>query len=809
VDGGRSFESIHEFEDPKGGFSAVATIESEPEWVYLITTNKSGRRGRNSGPQSALYLSKDEGKTWETIQNSVEGIGQRSSIYGGNPTSWLHCFAVNPSSPNEMIVAKDTLSESVDGGKRWGRNTYNLRMQVTLPDGDAQLNKYAWHVADNHVIKFHPKYKSRAYRACDSGLYLRDPENGIDDWLGITGDMQAMLFYSVKVNEFGDRYVIGNTQDVNVESYQYGEWQWVRGYEGDVVLVHPYTNIAYFPYCGCGDANEIKGLFDRRGRGDPSITSWGRPQMTVNYRNPDESVILYTASRGRGKQAFHITDRTLTAEALNIPTRSINYFNISRTQEERFTAVSANGVFSSSDKGKTWKTYTTPANDISFGAVDSDNPNRIWLGSKRGKVFESTDGGENWKTISDGLPDTSVLKLLYHEGSPRDLYVLMAKGDGQFMRPYGIYHLNNTTNKWERWMEGYTLNGFSDMVIDYPSQKMLASSYGRGIWEADLVGTYERFLHGEIEITEINSTEDTRTFAINTSYHLPEYYNYQWRVNGVESGMNSMLFSSQKLKENDVVSCVLSPRYSSDIVLKSKELKLNQVKKKMEVPKVENVLESNGNKVDLGYYDYFGANQDFTVGFRLKPSSDGVVVGNRLYNDHDAKGWMLVVEKGSLVLKYSAKYNPAGAYKARAYRTPRLTEQLRFPIKQEEWNEVLISFDRDGQLRAFLDGKLVAEKEMDRSESHVSLNSLFNLHLFADASGKLPLQGEIDDLTIWNKAINANQTGEAAKEHLILQHSFNASTKDSMKERFTGRALKPINKIEKIILPVEDFSSRN
>ncbi len=82
VDGGRSFESVYEFQGPKGGFSSVATIESKPEWVYLITSNKSNRREGNNTPQTALYLSKDEGKTWETIQNSAKEIGQKASIYG-------------------------------------------------------------------------------------------------------------------------------------------------------------------------------------------------------------------------------------------------------------------------------------------------------------------------------------------------------------------------------------------------------------------------------------------------------------------------------------------------------------------------------------------------------------------------------------------------------------------------------------------------------------------------------------------------------------------------------------------------------
>ena len=335
-------------------------------------------------------------------------------------------------------------------------------------------------------------------------------------------------------------------------------------------------------------------------------------------------------------------------------------------------------------------------------------------------------------------------------------------------------------------MEGYSLNGFSDMIIDYPSQKMLASSYGRGVWEADLAGAYERFLHNEIEIAELKSNEDFRTFRADMPYHLPEYYNYDWMINGEKKGTNSMYFTSKEAKKGDEISCILSVKYSPGIVLKSKALKLKKVKTLAE-PEQKRALLGTVASVDLGYFDCFGEDQDFSVGFMLKPLSDGVILGNRRFNDHDAKGWMMCVENDSLVLKYSAKYNPAGGYERRGRTTPCSTDKLRLPLKMGEWNQLIVTFDRDGKVKVYNDGELLAEKVMDSTEAGISLNSLYNLHLFSDASGAHQMRGEIDELKIWQKALGGAEIQSQPEAGLIFHHSFNSGDIKSLEEKFTGQ----------------------
>ena len=190
--------------------------------------------------------------------------------------------------------------------------------------------------------------------------------------------------------------------------------------------------------------------------------------------------------------------------------------------------------------------------------------------------------------------------------------------------------------------------------------------------------------------------------------------------------------------------------------------------------------------VDLGYYDYFGANMNFSLDLLLRPDSNGVVLSNRRMNDHDAKGWMLIFEDDSLILKYSAKYNTAGGLDRKGKTTPRSTEKMKFMIKRGEWSRLVLSFDRQAGVIAYLNGNKVAEVEMDASEADISLNSIFNLHLFADVFGDFQMKGAIDDLRIWSGALTRDEINMSPKGEPALSYSFNNEELSGIRERVTG-----------------------
>ena len=78
-------------------------------------------------------------------------------------------------------------------------------------------------------LKFHQVKKGLRVKGCDAGIMMK--EEADTNWVNINGNIPAFLWYSVVVNEFGDRYIAGNTQDVNIQTYRYNKWENDRGSE--------------------------------------------------------------------------------------------------------------------------------------------------------------------------------------------------------------------------------------------------------------------------------------------------------------------------------------------------------------------------------------------------------------------------------------------------------------------------------------------------------------------------------------------------------------------------------------------------
>ena len=70
--------------------------------------------------------------------------------------------------------------------------------------------------------------------------------------MNISGNMGQILFYRARVNEFGDQTIVGNTQDIDAQTYRYGRWGNWRGYEGSTVALNPISNETYYSGGGGG-----------------------------------------------------------------------------------------------------------------------------------------------------------------------------------------------------------------------------------------------------------------------------------------------------------------------------------------------------------------------------------------------------------------------------------------------------------------------------------------------------------------------------------------------------------------------------
>jgi PKD repeat protein len=89
----------------------------------------------------------------------------------------------------------------------------------------------------------------------------------------------------------------------------------------------------------------------------------------------------------------------------------------------------------------------------------------------------SVNGGNTWTNFSDGLPNLPVNCVIYENNTNNALYV---------GTDVGVYYRNNDLSSWISFNNGLPNVIVMELEIQYPSKKLRAATYGRGVWESDL-----------------------------------------------------------------------------------------------------------------------------------------------------------------------------------------------------------------------------------------------------------------------------------------------------------------------------------
>jgi photosystem II stability/assembly factor-like uncharacterized protein len=132
-----------------------------------------------------------------------------------------------------------------------------------------------------------------------------------------------------------------------------------------------------------------------------------------------------------------------------------------------------NGVFRSTDGGKTWRAAGLAAtHHIGRIIVHPNDPatawvaalGRVWGPNRERGVFHTTDGGQSWQHVLDTGPDTGCIDLALHPADPRTLFAAtwtvrrdeFAAGNPatQFGPKSGLYRSRDGGKTWTRLTRG-------------------------------------------------------------------------------------------------------------------------------------------------------------------------------------------------------------------------------------------------------------------------------------------------------------------------------------------------------------------
>jgi photosystem II stability/assembly factor-like uncharacterized protein len=443
-----------------GGRISLAVTPANPNYIYALTDSIN------------LYRSTDGGLTFIRMTSPAGLV----TFYG-----YYDCvLSVSPINPGTVCVGGMQIAKSTDGGASWGI----VGNWTSFPNTD-------YVHCDNHDIEFLPGSDSTFFSADDGGLFKT--KDGGTTWTDLSSGLCITQMYRLGSSATNPDIIYTGVQDNGVYQFQTNVWTNALGGDGMECVVD-YTNpnnvLVSLQNGNMGLSTDGGLTFNTVG--PPAPASWTIPILehpvlpNVFWAGYDE---IYTSTDG-GLNWQSITSGLLTAGS-TLVVMAVAPSDPSRLYAGGYSelhALMSGGAWTDISAG-----LPLTNNVITAITVSEYDPNRIWVtlsGYIAGqKVYTSIDAGLNWTNYSGSLPNIPMDAITFENGSKDRLYL---------GTDFGVYYRDSLMTDWQPFNRGLPNIVVDELEINYKSGKLLAATYGRGLWEtslSELVSVHE--LHEE------------------------------------------------------------------------------------------------------------------------------------------------------------------------------------------------------------------------------------------------------------------------------------------------------------------------
>ncbi len=446
---------------------AITVSESNPDKVWAIAS----RAGYSSF--HSFHISSDRGATWVrmldyTISANIlgrwEGIDGDSLVGQGN---YDLCLAVNPNDEDEIFVGGINIWESDDGGNSFKRASSWVDDSQTIP----------YVHADQHDLAFKPSTNT-LFVTNDGGIkYTNDFGK---KWTDITDGMSITQYYRIGQSKTNENLIIGGCQDNGTNMLNDTGWVHLQAGDGMECAINPNDNKKMFMTFPYGDlyfstnsGSSFKVSLEADNLGESA--GWVTP-FVIDENNPNVMYIgfqnIYKSSEGGKRGTWQ-----KVGNFNNIVFRSMA---IAPGNSNVIYAATNYNLYVSTDAGATWNEKYYSPRVMTYIAVDPYNSDRLWitLGDFNDgyKVLELNDTVVT--NISGNLPNVPVNCIVYQKDSPDRLYI---------GTDIGVFYSDYNSAYWEPYGDGMPNLIINELEIFYPTKKLRAATYGRGVWETKIL----------------------------------------------------------------------------------------------------------------------------------------------------------------------------------------------------------------------------------------------------------------------------------------------------------------------------------
>ncbi len=517
------FASSNQIYKSINGGATWAVLPTSPLFVGRVAIETTAANS------NVIYAMDEVGTCYKSINAGVSWSATAAppvTLYG----YYDDVLSVSPINENIVYAAGFDMALTLDGGATWSNPLGTIH-------------------ADNHAMEFVPA-TNNIFSGNDGGIYMSTDNGG--NWTDYTSGLGITQIYRIGSSASNPSLVFAGAQDNGTNKYTSGTWIFVETGDGTECLVdYNDPNIVYISW--------QNGNFEKSTNGGSTLNSinpGGGAWISPMIMHPTNSSILYFGGQEVGKSidggnTWNNISTNLTGGSF------LTALAVARSNPNYIYASTELSVYSTNNGGTSWNSITSNLpvglNIITAMAVSATDPNAVWVtlsGYNTGqKVFKTSNGGTSWTNVSTGLPAIPANCIVYDNSSIND--ALFVGTD------LGVYYTDNTLSGWQQFNTGLPNVIIDELEINYTSQKLLAGTYGRGLWETPIVGI----------ITGKNiSTSNTKSTI--SLYPNPNKGSFNLDVNSV-AGETSVKIEILNLIGQKVFSAsddsVLSKQYNIDL----------------------------------------------------------------------------------------------------------------------------------------------------------------------------------------------------------------------------------------------------
>ncbi len=446
TDFGSSFNQINSTVLPVASNRyAIDVTPANPNIVYLLSATVSNGFG-------GVYKSTDSGDTF-TRTNEFDDIFNSSQ-------SWYD-MAMTVSDTNENIVFVGVLDvwKSVDGGNNFVK--INDWFNPSLP---------TYTHADIHFLRY---FNGDLFCGSDGGVY-KSTNDGVS-FTELNEGLSISQFYRIANARQTAANIAGGLQDNGGFGYSNTNWNQYHGGDGMDCAVDPNNPNTYYGFSQFGGSLNVTHNGGVSGQGVVAAPEQGN-WITPMFMNNDGMLFA-----GFSKLYFLSPINTWQALTSNIFGGRLNHIEIAPSNVNLIFVSRYSSLYKSTNKGLSFTQVYSASNNISSIEINNDDENIVYLttsSGEDGQVLKSTDGGTTFTNITGNLPSESKLIIKHVPHNPNnDLYVGTS---------LGVYHINDTMTNWETYSNNLANVPVCDLEINYNDAKIIAGTYGRGVWQSDI-----------------------------------------------------------------------------------------------------------------------------------------------------------------------------------------------------------------------------------------------------------------------------------------------------------------------------------